>query len=122
MLLKWEVLWLNNNVVQEQNQVRVETKIKKIYLIDNKNDIQQKQAQEDLKKKLVGAILDVYTNGNIINIESRRFMAYIERFVKTNKSKNDINYRIASLYNYIISKYSDFIEINQIIQNEEEQY
>ena len=49
-------------------------------------------------------------------------MAYIERFVKTNKSKNDINYRIASLYNYIISKYSDFIEINQIIQNEEEQY
>lgn len=73
-------------------------------------------------KKYVGAILDVYTNGNITNIESRRFMAYIERFVKTNKSKNDINYRIASLYNYIISKYSDFIEINQIIQNEEEQY
>lgn len=109
-------------MVQEQNQVRVETKVKKIYLVDNKNDIQQKQAQEELKKKLVNAILDVYTNSNITNIESRRFMAYIERFVKTNKSKNDINYRIASLYNYIISKYSDFIEINQIIQNEEEQY
>ena len=109
-------------MVQEQNQVRVETKVKKIYLVDNKNDIQQKQAQEELKKKLVNAILDVYTNGNITNIESRRCMAYIERFVKTNKSKNDINYRIASLYNYIISKYSDFIEINQIIQNEEEQY
>ena len=62
---------MNNNMVQEQNQVRVETKVKKIYLVDN---------------------------------------------------KNDINYRIASLYNYIISKYSDFIEINQIIQNEEEQY
>ena len=122
MLLKWEVLQLNNNMVQEQNQVRVETKVKKIYLVDNKNDIQQKQAQEELKKKLVNAILDVYTNGSITNIESRRFMAYIERFVKTNKSKNDINYRIASLYNYIISKYSDFIEINQIIQNEEEQY
>ena len=122
MLLKLEVLQLNNNVVQEQNQVRVETKFKKIYLVDNKNDIQQKQSQEDLKKKLVGAILDVYTNGNITNIESRRFMTYIERFVKTNKSKNDINYRIANLYNYIISKYSDFIEINQIIQNEEEQY
>ena len=113
---------MNNNIVQEQNQVRVETKVKKIYLVDNKNDIQQKQAQEELKKKLVNAILDVYTNSNITNIESRRFMAYIERFVKTNKSKNDINYRIASLYNYIISKYSDFIEINQIIQNEEEQY
>ena len=113
---------MNNNVVQEQNQVRVETNVKKIYLVDNKNDIQQKQAQEELKKKLVGAILDVYTNGKITNIESRRFMAYIERFVKKNKSKNDINYRIASLYNYIISKYSDFIEINQIIQNEEEQY
>ena len=113
---------MNNNVVQEQNQVRVETKVKKIYLVDNKNDIQQKQAQEELKKKLVSAILAVYTNGNITNIESRIFMAYIERFVKTNKSKNDINYRIASLYNYIISKYSDFIEINQIIQNEEEQY
>lgn len=113
---------MNNNVVQEQNQVRVEAKFKKIYLVDNKNDIQQKQSQEDLKKKLVGAILDVYTNGNITNIESRRFMTYIERFVKTNKSKNDINYRIANLYNYIISKYSDFIEINQIIQNEEEQY
>ena len=113
---------MNNNMDQEQNQVRVETKVKKIYLVDNKNDIQQKQAQEELKKKLVNAIIDVYTNGDITNIESRRFMAYIERFVKTNKSKNDINYRIASLYNYIISKYSDFIEINQIIQNEEEQY
>ena len=56
---------MNNNMVQEQNQVRVETKVKKIYLVDNKNDIQQKQAQEELKKKLVNAILDVYTNGNI---------------------------------------------------------
>ena len=43
---------MNNNVVQEQNQVRVETNVKKIYLVDNKNDIQQKQAQEELKKKL----------------------------------------------------------------------
>ena len=40
-------------MVQEQNQVRVETKVKKIYLVDNKNDIKQKQAQEELKKKLV---------------------------------------------------------------------
>ena len=47
---------MNNNVVQEQNQVRVETKVKKIYLVDNKNDIQQKQAQEELKKRPSGNV------------------------------------------------------------------
>ena len=48
-------------------------------------------------------------------------MAYLERQVKPNKSKNDINYRIESLYNFIISKYSDYIELTEIITDDNEE-
>jgi len=108
-----------NNKVEQENQVKVETKIKKIYLVDKKNDIHQKKAQVELKKKLISTILDVYTNNNISSVDCKKFIVYMDRFIKSSKSKNDIDYRIASLYNYIIGKYSDFTEINNIIQNED---
>ncbi len=50
--------------------------------------------------------------------EVRKFVAYLDRFVRQTSSKNDINYRISSLYNYIVSKYSDYMEINEIVLNE----
>ena len=95
----------------------VETKIKKIYLLDNKNDIYQKKSLEYLKNRVVKSVLDTYKGESIEEKELSKFISYLTRFVKQNNSKNDINYRIASIYNYIISKYSDYLEINQIIQD-----
>lgn len=95
----------------------VETKIKKIYLLDNKNDIYQKKSLEYLKNRVVKSVLDTYKGESIEEKELNKFISYLARFVKQNNSKNDINYRIGSIYNYIISKYSDYLEINQIIQD-----
>ena len=90
----------------------------KICLLEDNNDLLQKQAQEYLKKRFVKSALDTYRGVKVEEKELKKFMIFLNRFVKPNKSKNGINYRIKSLYAYIISKYSDFMEINDIVLNE----
>lgn len=91
---------------------------KKISLMEDKNDLYQKQAQEYLKKRVIKSALDTYTGNKVDDKEVRKFVAYLDRFVRQTSSKNDINYRISSLYHYIASKYSDYMEINEIVLNE----
>ena len=71
-----------------------------------------------LKKRVIKSALDTYTGAKVDDKEVRKFVAYLDRFVRQTSSKNDINYRISSLYNYIVSKYSDYMEINEIVLNE----
>ena len=102
-------------------QTNVKIKERKIYLADNKNDLYQKKAVEYLKKEIVKSTLYAYNGKKPTDKESEKFMTYLNKRVKPNKSKNDINYRIESLYNFIISLYSDYIEfIDIVIDNEEE--
>ena len=92
--------------------------IKKLSLMEDKNDLYQKQAQEYLKKRVIKSALDTYTGTKVEDKEVRKFVTYLDRFVRQTTSKNDINYRISSLYNHIVSKYTDYIEINQIVLDE----
>lgn len=83
---------------------------KKISLMEDKNDLYQKQAQEYLKNRVIKSALDAYTGAKVDDKEVRKFVAYLDRFVRQTSSKNDIN--------YIVSKYSDYMEINEIVLNE----
>ena len=107
---------MNKNI--EQN-VQVKIKEKKIYLTDNKNDMYQKGSVEYLRNQIIKSTLFTYNRTKPSEKELKKFIAYLEKRIKPNKSKNDINYRIESLYNYIVSLYSDYIEFINIINENE---
>lgn len=105
--------------ILNNTNIQVETKIKKIYLSDNKNDLYQKKSVDYLKERIIKASLLTYNNGNKPSeSEFKKFKAYVDKRVKPNKSKNDLNYRIESLYNHIISLYSDYMELTEIIRDD----
>ena len=91
---------MNKNI--EQN-VQVKIKEKKIYLTDNKNDMYQKGSVEYVRNQIIKSTLFTYNRTKPSEKELKKFIAYLEKRIKPNKSKNDINYRIESLYNYIVS-------------------
>ena len=107
---------MNKNVEQD---VQVKVKEKKVYLTDNKNDMYQKESVEYLKNQIIKSSLFTYNRNKPSEKELKKFIAYVEKRIKPNKSKNDINYRIESLYNYIVSLYSDYIEFINIINETE---
>lgn len=109
------------NNVEQNNQVEVKIKERKVYLADNKNDIYQKKSVDYLKREITKSALYTYNGKKPSDKDFKKFMTYLERQVKPNKSKNDINYRIESLYNFIISKYSDYIELTEIITDDNEE-
>lgn len=107
---------MNKNI--EQN-VQVKIKEKKIYLTDNKNDMYQKGSVEYFRNQIIKSTLFSYNRTKPSEKDLKKFIAYLEKRIKPNKSKNDINYRIESLYNYIVSLYSDYIEFINIINENE---
>ena len=107
---------MNKNIGQN---VQVKIKEKKIYLTDNKNDMYQKGSVEYLRNQIIKSTLFTYNRTKPSEKELKKFIAYLEKRIKPNKSKNDINYRIESLYNYIVSLYSDYIEFINIINENE---
>lgn len=110
-----------NKQLEQNSQVEIKIKEKKVYLTDNKNDIYQKKSVDYLKREITKSALYTYNGKKPSDKEFKKFMAYLGRQVKPNKSKNDINYRIESLYNLIISKYSDYIELTEIITDDNEE-
>lgn len=107
----------NNN---DNEKVVIQVKEKKVYLTDNKNDMYQKESVEYLRNQIIKSTLFTYNREKPNEKELKKFIAYLEKRIKPNKSKNDINYRIESLYNYIISLYSDYIDFINIITEKEE--
>ena len=55
---------------------------KKISLMEDKNDLYQKQAQKYLKKRVIKSALDTYTGAKVDDKEVRKFVAYLDRFVR----------------------------------------
>lgn len=99
---------------QEPN-VEIKIKEKKVFLTDNKNDMYQKGSVDYLKRQIIKSTLCTYNRAKPNETELKKFIAYLDKRIKPNKSKNDINYRIESLFNYIISLYSDYIDFINII-------
>ena len=99
----------------KEPNVEIKIKEKKIYLTDNKNDMYQKESVDYLKKQIIKSTLFTYNRVKTNETELKKFIAYLDKRIKPNKSKNDINYRIESLFNYIISLYSDYIDFINIV-------
>ena len=99
----------------KEPNVEIKIKEKKVYLTDNKNDMYQKGSIEYLKTQIIKSTLYTYNRVKPSETELKKFIAYLDKRIKPNKSKNDINYRIESLFNYIISLYSDYIDFINII-------
>ncbi len=105
--------------VKEPN-VEIKIKEKKVYLADNKNDMYQKYSVDYLKSQIIKSTLFTYNRVKPSEMDLKKFIVYLDKRIKPNKSKNDINYRIESLYNYIISLYSEYIDfMNIIIDNKQ---
>mgnify|MGYP003366853546 FL=1 len=104
----------------KEPNVEIKIKEKKVYLTDNKNDMYQKGSVDYLKSQIIKSTLFTYNRVKPSEAELKKFIAYLDKRIKPNKSKNDINYRIESLFNYIISLYSDYIDfINIVIDNKQ---
>ncbi len=99
----------------KEPNVEIKIKEKKIYLTDNKNDMYQKESVDYLKRQIIKSTLFTYNRVKTNETELKKFIAYLDKRIKPNKSKNDINYRIESLFNYIISLYSDYIDFINIV-------
>lgn len=106
----------NNN----DEKVVIQLKEKKVYLTDNKNDMYQKGSVDYLRNQIIKSTLFTYNREKPNEKELKKFIAYVDKRVKPNKSKNDLNYRIESLYNYIVSLYSDYIDLINIIAEEQQ--
>mgnify|MGYP003571361110 CR=1 FL=1 len=102
----------------KEPNVEIKIKEKKIYLTDNKNDMYQKGSVDYLKTQIIKSTLYTYNRVKPNDMELKKFLAYLDKRVKPNKSKNDINYRIESLFNYIISLYSDYVDFIKIVTDD----
>ena len=108
------------NKTTENIDVNVKIKERKIYLANNKNDMYQKSSVTYLKDQIIKSSLYTYNRIKPSDKELKKFIAYVDKRVKPNKSKNDLNYRIESLYNYVVSLYSDYIDLLNIIAEEQQ--
>ena len=103
---------------QEQSQVEVKVKEKKVYLADSKVDLKQMKFIDNLKRDIVKLSLKHYINEDINDKAFNKFMIHLNKKTKPNKSRNDLNYRIESIYNLIISIYSEYIDFIDFITND----
>lgn len=104
----------------KEPNVEIKIKEKKVYLADNKNDMYQKGSVDYLKSQIIKSTLFTYNRVKPNEKELKKFIAYLDKRIKPNKSKNDLNYRIESLFNYIISLYSDYVDFINIITDKEQ--
>ena len=100
---------------KEQN-VEIKIKEKKVYLTDNKNDMKQRQDFNMFQKETISSALRIYTGKNYSEKGLKMFIEYIEKNIKSTKSPNSFNIRVERLYNFIISKYSDYVEMIDFVK------
>jgi hypothetical protein len=95
--------------LSKQEEIQVKVKEKTVYLSDNKNDMYQKISVDYMKKLITRGAIYTYTGKKPNDVRFNSFLVYLDQRNKPSKSKNDFNYRIERLYNYIISIYSDYM-------------
>lgn len=90
-------------------------KTKKVTKDINKNDVKEKELKESLENELTNTMLIYYLNANIDKAEVEKFLNFLRYRSQSNKSKNNFNNRVFSLYQYLINQYSDFTDLNKIM-------
>ena len=95
--------------MSKQEEIQVKVKEKTVYLSDNKNDMYQKSSVDYMKKLITRGAIYTYTGKKPNDVRFNSFLVYLDQRNKPSKSKNNFNYRIERLYNYIISMYSDYM-------------
>lgn len=71
----------------------------------------------DIKQDMVRTMLNKYTNKTLSKEEITKFLKYLNLQLKENKSKNNLDNRISSIYKIIRKQYNSYTELNQIITN-----
>ena len=94
----------------KDSNIEIKIKEKKVYLANNKN-------VDYLKKQIIKSTLFAYNKVEPNKTELESFITYVDKKIKPNKSKNDINYRIESLFNLVINLYSDYMDLIDIVTN-----
>ena len=69
----------------------------------------------DIKHDVVKIMLLKATDNKVSSEEIERFVNYLNVIVKSNKSSNNLNNRISSLFKVIKSLYNDYSKINEAI-------
>ena len=69
----------------------------------------------DIKHELVATMLKKDTCNKISQEEIDRFNNYLNVIVKSNKSSNNLNNRISSIYELVKNHYKDYQKLNSIM-------
>lgn len=69
----------------------------------------------DLRHDVVKIMLLKATDNEVSSEEIEKFVNYLNVIVKNNKSSNNLNNRISSLFKVIKSLYNDYSKINEAI-------
>lgn len=69
----------------------------------------------DIKHELVATMLKKDTYNKISQEEIDRFNNYLNVIVKSNKSSNNLNNRISSIYELVKNHYKDYQKLNSIM-------
>ena len=80
-----------------------------------RNDIHEKELKQNLEEDITQVIIHHYTNSKATNAEIKKFVNYLRYSNKDNKSPNSFINRTYSLYQYLIEQYSNFTELDSIM-------
>ena len=80
-----------------------------------RNDINEKELKQNLEEDMTEVIIHHYTNSQATNTEIKRFVNYLRYANKDNNSPNSFINRTYSLYQYLIEQYSNFTELDSIL-------
>lgn len=80
-----------------------------------RNDINEKELKLDLEQEIAEVIIFHYTNARAKTNEVKRFINYLRHCSKDNKSNNSFVNRAYGLYQYLIEQYSNFVELDKIM-------
>lgn len=73
----------------------------------------------DIKHDIVKIMLLKETDNKISTEEIERFVNYLNVIVKSNKSSNNLNNRITSLFKVIKEHYKEYTKINAVITHKQ---
>lgn len=69
----------------------------------------------DIKQDMIKSMLSKYTNGNITKEQLTKFTKYLNLQYKNNKSKNNLDSRVSSIYESLQKQFDNYTKLNQII-------
>lgn len=100
---------MKEEIIEKNNKGK--EKRKKI----ERNDVNIKELKQNLEEDIIKTMIIYYSNAQEQDGTIKRFVNYLRHFSKDNKSNNNFNNRLYGLYQYLIEQYSNFKELDKII-------